>query len=273
MRSPTDGLTAGHALTLGALHGPAELLPISSSAHVSAIPWLLGSRYGELDPEVRKSFEVALHAGTAAAMALTLWRQRWSRRRLVVSALSALPPAIAGYAFEHEIEDNLGTPRTIAAALLVGSVAMALADRSPSDRGYDEATARDGLWLGLAQACALVPGISRSGATLAVARFLRFRASDAQLLSDEAALPVLAGATLLKATRLRDLGRGQRRATLGLGAAAAFASTLVCAGPTRRTASMERLWPYAAYRAVLASLMLMRERADSTARRSTPALP
>ena len=60
------------AVALGVLHGPAELLPISSSGHIALIPWLLDWRYNELDPELRKSFEVALHAGTAAALLITL---------------------------------------------------------------------------------------------------------------------------------------------------------------------------------------------------------
>src|ERR1700737_4839970 len=65
-------LGVGQALMLGALHGPAELLPISTSGHVALIPWLLGWDYDRLDPELRKSFEVALHAGTAAALLITL---------------------------------------------------------------------------------------------------------------------------------------------------------------------------------------------------------
>ena len=65
-------LPLGQALALGALHGPAELLPISSSGHVALVPWLLDWDYGELDDELRKSFEVALHAGTAAALLITL---------------------------------------------------------------------------------------------------------------------------------------------------------------------------------------------------------
>ncbi len=60
------------AVALGALHGPAELLPISSSGHVELIGWLAGWEYPELDPELRKAFGVALHAGTAAALVLAL---------------------------------------------------------------------------------------------------------------------------------------------------------------------------------------------------------
>src|SRR3954453_9799018 len=67
-----SGLSTGQAVALGALHGPAELLPISSSGHVSLITWLLSWDYVELDDELRKAFEVALHAGTAAALMVTL---------------------------------------------------------------------------------------------------------------------------------------------------------------------------------------------------------
>ena len=65
-------LQLGQALALGALHGPAELLPISSSGHIELIPWLLRWSYNDLDHELRKSFEVVLHAGTAAALLITL---------------------------------------------------------------------------------------------------------------------------------------------------------------------------------------------------------
>ena len=68
----TRALELRHAVALGVLHGPTELLPISSSAHTTLVPWLLGWPYAELDPELRKAFEVALHAGTAAALLVGL---------------------------------------------------------------------------------------------------------------------------------------------------------------------------------------------------------
>ncbi len=208
------------AVALGALHGPAELLPISSSGHIAAIPWLLRWRYGELDEELRKSFEVALHAGTAAALLITLRGEvaeaavGLDRRRLTLIALSFVPPALAGLAFERPIESRLGTPATVAAGLLAGSVLMAVADRSPQTRRHEEAGAADALWLGIAQACALFPGVSRNGATLAAARLRRFILSTLlstwlirQVERDRSLLPyamyrsVLAGMIL---SRLRD---------------------------------------------------------------------
>jgi undecaprenyl-diphosphatase len=256
-----------HALALGALHGPAELLPISSSGHVAVVPWILGWDYGELDEELRKSFEVALHAGTAAALMITLHDEvnqavrGLDRRRLTLIALSFVPPAIAGYALERPIEERLGTPATVAAGLLAGSALMALADRAPQVRRHQEAGALDALWLGVAQACALVPGVSRNGATLAAARFRRFAREDANRLSRHAALPVIAGATVLKGVRL-----GRRRVSrevggvLAAGAAASFASTLLSTWLIRQVERDRSLLPYALYRAGLAALIIARLR-------------
>ena len=71
----SQDLPLGQAVALGLLHGPAELLPISSSGHIAVVPWLAGWNYHRLDDELRKSFEVALHTGTAAALLLTLRRE------------------------------------------------------------------------------------------------------------------------------------------------------------------------------------------------------
>jgi undecaprenyl-diphosphatase len=268
-------LTVGQALALGALHGPAELLPISSSGHVALIPWLLGWDYERLDAELRKSFEVALHAGTASALLITLRSEvqdtmRSMRPRLVgLIGLSFTPPAIVGFTLERPIEEHLGTPPTIALGLLAGSVVMAWADRRPQARGSDEAGLVDALCLGVAQACALIPGVSRNGATLAAARLRGFTREGANQLSRHVALPVIAGATVLKTVRVsrRGLAPGAAK-PLAVGAAASFLSTL---GSTWLIKQVERdrsLAPYAAYRIALALVVLdrLRRTRPSTAR-------
>jgi undecaprenyl-diphosphatase len=200
------------AFALGVLHGPAELLPISSSGHITVVPWLLGWRYGELDNDLRKAFEIALHAGTAVALLITLRGEvgeavhGLDARRLALIALSFAPPAVVGFTLERPIEQRLGTPATVAVGLLAGSAVMAWADRSPQTRGHEEAGPADALWLGVAQACALFPGVSRNGATLAAARLRHFTRVDANRLSRHVALPVIAGATLLKGVRLARSG-------------------------------------------------------------------
>src|SRR3954447_9070476 len=127
-------LALGEAVALGALHGPAELLPVSSSGHVTLVPWLAGWRYPGLEPELRKAFEVALHAGTAAALLVALRAEvgqatrGFDRRRAVLVVGSFLPPAGVGYGLERPIGRRLGPPGTIVAGLLAGAAAMALAD-------------------------------------------------------------------------------------------------------------------------------------------------
>ncbi|HSC02403.1 MAG TPA: undecaprenyl-diphosphate phosphatase [Solirubrobacteraceae bacterium] len=253
------------AIALGALHGPAELLPISSSGHIAVVPWLAGWDHRRLDDELRKSFEVALHTGTAAALLISLRREvndavrGLSLRRLWQIGLSFAPPAFIGYRFERPIERHFGTPPTVAAGLVVGALAMAVADRAPQERRAEDAGTADALWLGVAQACSLIPGISRNGATLAAARWRRFTRVDANRLSRHAALPIIAGATVLKGVRLHSRGLPAGAAVpFAAGALAAFVSTL---GSTRLIRALERdssLLPYAVYRIALAGLIARR---------------
>jgi undecaprenyl-diphosphatase len=257
-----------HAVALGLLQGPTELLPISSSAHTTLLAWLAGWPYARLDDSLRKSFEVALHAGAGVALAIHLRGEllrdaaQLDPRRACVIALSLAPPAIAGYALGPTIERALGEPGSIALGLAAGGAAMAVADRCAVERGREDATARDGLALGIAQAVALIPGISRNGAALTAARARGFEPAVAQRLSWHAGLPVILGASVLKGARARG-GRVPRaqRAVLAAGGAGAFLSTLVSARLLRRQLREgQALWPYSLYRCLLAALVLARLR-------------
>jgi undecaprenyl-diphosphatase len=254
---------------LGAVQGPAELLPVSSSAHLSLVPWLARWRWDELDPESRKSFEVVLHAGAAAALLIGQRRviaeelRQFDARRGAVVALSFVPPAIVGYRFERQIERRLGGPRTTALGLIAGAGAMTLADRRPQRRGRGEATPVDGLALGLGQAAALAPGVSRNGATLAAARWRCFDREHANLLSRTVALPVIVGATALKGVRLRRRGVGPGLGgAMAAGVAASFGSTLASQKLISLVERDRALWPYAAYRVALATAVLLRLRRE-----------
>lgn len=277
-RHDEEALNIGHAVALGLLQGPAELLPISSSGHIALVPWLLGWPHADLDPELRKSFEVALHAGTAAALLIVLRREvadtvrSLDSRRAALLGLSFAPPALVGYALERPIERRLGTPGSTAAGLLAGSAAMALADRHDAYRGMDDAGALDGLLMGLAQAASLVPGVSRNGATLAAARARGFDRAAANALSRRVALPVIVGASALKGQRLiaRGSPAGVSRA-LAAGAGAAFVSTLASSWLIGHAERSRSLLPYALYRVALASLVIRRlsDNAPMTAYRSS----
>jgi undecaprenyl-diphosphatase len=262
--SPT--IPPPRAVALGAVQGPTELLPVSSSAHLSLIPWLAGWDWDELDPELRKTFEVALHVGAAAAL---LIGQRsviaeelssFDSRKAEVLALSFLPGAAIGLALERVIERHLGGPLSTAFGLIAGAAAMAVADRRPQSRVRDRATAADGLALGLAQATALVPGVSRNGATLTAARWRGFTRAHANMLSRTVALPVIIAAATLKGARLRKRGLpAAQRPAFAAGTATSFASTLASQELIRLVERDDaRLWPFAAYRLAFAGLILGR---------------
>jgi undecaprenyl-diphosphatase len=259
-----------HALALGLVQGPTELLPVSSSAHTILIPLLAGWPYEELDPELRKSFEVALHAGAGLALGLgSRWHPfgaDWSprRRRAGVVALALLPPAIAGLALEHVIEQRLGGPRSTAAGLAAGALAMAVADaRIPGgSRGVRRPGLCDGLALGLAQAAALAPGVSRNGAALTAARARGFGRTEAHALSRLLGLPVILGASALKAARLleRDGLAAGGPGLLAVGGGSAFLSTLASARLMGRSCDRRSLLPYAVYRCLLAATVARQTR-------------
>ncbi len=229
---------AARAAALGLLHGPLELLPVSSSAHVALLS----------GPGPSKELEVALHAGTLAALGP-------GRPRMWL-VLATVPAAVAGALLEGPIERRLGTARTLPGGLVLGALALALADRAAAPRRVARPTARDALALGLAQAAALVPGVSRHGAVLAAARARGFDRPAAHALSREAGRPVLAGATALKAARLA--ARRPPRAELATLAAGAAASALSTRAALRLLPAATRapLWPYAAYRVALAAAMV-----------------
>ena len=262
MGAEAPSLTAGRAAVLGLVQGPTELLPVSSSAHLSLIPWLAGWRWEEIDAEARKSFEVAVHGGTAAALLIGQRRviaselAAFDARRAAVVALSFLPPAVVGYGLERTIETRLGGPGSIAAGLVAGSLAMIAADRRPQERGPGDAKALDGLALGIGQAAALIPGVSRNGATLTAARARRFTREQSNLLSRTVALPVIVGAVALKGVRLgrRGVAPSLRR-SLAVGVAASFISTVASQKLIDLVERDRALWPYAAYRIALATVV------------------
>jgi undecaprenyl-diphosphatase len=239
---------------------------------MSLIPWLCGWSHDALEPESRKSFEVVLHAGAGVALAVAMRAQlagavtRIDRRRSGLLALSLGPPALAGLVLRGPIERRLGGPRSIAAGLFAGAVAMTLADAAPPEgkRRLAQAGPADGLVLGLAQALALIPGVSRSGATLTAARARGFGRRDAQTLSLHAALPVIAGASGLELLRMARRGApADVRPALATGGAAAFVSTLLSTklvGVGRDGYRGRTLLPYAIYRSLLAIVVLRRLR-------------
>ena len=213
-------MTIARALVLGLLQGLGEFLPISSSGHLIIAPWLFGW------PDSGLSFDVALHLGTLLAVAAAFWRD-WLRlltaffralpqgrvfsdpdaRLLVYLALASVPGALAGLLLEHKAETVFRSPALVAVMLALMGGVLWLADRRANRTPGDEhVSLRDALLIGCAQAFAIIPGTSRSGSTIAAALFLGHRREASARFSFLLALPITAGAALLKVPHLFRAG-------------------------------------------------------------------
>jgi undecaprenyl-diphosphatase len=235
---------------------------VSSSGHLALIPALLGWEYADLEPELRKSFEVALHAGSAVALAISLRSQRVDP---LETLLTTSPPAAIGFALERPIERRLGGPRSVAVAQVIAGALLLAADRRPAERSRP--CPRDFLAVGLGQVAALAPGVSRAGAALTAARLRRLERPAAAALARRSALPITAGAALLKGVRLARSGLPRElRAPFAAGAGAALVTGLAAAGAARRLDRSGSFAPLATYRMILGAgaLGLLAQRRDRT---------
>jgi undecaprenyl-diphosphatase len=209
-------LSDWQALTLGIVQGFTELLPISSSGHLILVPWLADWRYLEENPDFNKTFDVALHLGTLVAVVAYFWEDilhlvaAWFRsvgRRAIATPdekiawlvfVATIPAALVGAIGADAIETHLGQPWQIAINLALFGVLLWVADRSAQDRKLDDVGLGAAVGIGLAQALALMPGVSRSGVTITAGRFLRLDRDSAARLSFFLLIPVTFGAVLYK---------------------------------------------------------------------------
>lgn len=204
------------ALVLGITQGLTEFAPVSSSGHLILVPWLF--HWAILnDPHLNKTFDVALHMGTFFGALIYFWNDvvtyiraffRSIARRSVTTVeerlawfivIGTIPGALSGAAFEEVIEDKLGQPWLIAVMLVAFGVLLYLVDRYVSaDRRLANLTLGDALFIGVAQAIALQPGVSRSGVTITAARGRGLDREAAARFSFLLSLPIIGGAGILK---------------------------------------------------------------------------
>jgi len=217
-------LTILQAIVLGISQGVTEFAPISSSGHLIIVPWLFDWPI-VADPNLNKTFDVALHIGTLAG-ALVYFRHdvaRYSRawfgsiaarrvgstdeRLAWALVIGTIPAIVVGATLESFIQDELGQPWLIAVMLVVFGIVLYVVDRVASSRRHlGDLGVRDGLLLGIAQALALQPGVSRSGVTMTAARLLTFDRETAARFSFLLSLPVIAGAAIYEGLDLAGDG-------------------------------------------------------------------
>jgi len=218
-------LTILQAIILGIVQGLTEFLPISSSGHLIIVPWLFNWHFLLDNPDLNKTFDVALHLGTFVAVLVYFWREvvkligAWARslaRRTLADPeaklawlllVSTIPAGILGVALEGFIEDRLGKPWIIAITMIVFALVMYAIDHvAKLDRDLDALTWTDSILIGVAQAFALCPGVSRSGITMMTGLALRLDRESAARYSFLLSIPVIGGAAAFKAAEIAKNG-------------------------------------------------------------------
>lgn len=266
-------MTLDHAFILGAIQGLTEFLPVSSSGHLIALPWLFGW------PPQPLAFDVALHLGTLGAVFSALLRD-WrvilagafdvalgkgegsllerananeGARLLLLIFVASLPGGIAGLLLDELAERTFRSAILVAGTMAALGVLLFLADRlSAGRRSLREWSVRDALLMGCAQATALVPGVSRSGATISAALALGYERDAAARLSFLMALPLTLAACLLKVPALFAAGVTP---DLAIGIAAAFGFGFASIGALFRWVRTRSYLPFVIYRLAFAAVI------------------
>jgi undecaprenyl-diphosphatase len=210
------------AIVLALVQAFTEFLPVSSTAHLTLFPWLLGWQ----DPGL--AFDVALHAGTLVAVLLYFFKD-WltlalcgvgvkypanataeevgqHKKLFWYMVIGTIPGGILGALFEHKIEEHFRTPYVIAISLIAIALVMWWADsKSPLKRPIEQSNIGDAVTIGTAQALALCPGVSRSGITITAGLFRGFTREAATRFSFLLSTPLIAGAVVSHLPKLIKL--------------------------------------------------------------------
>lgn len=230
------------AVILGVVQGLTEFLPVSSSGHLQLVPWLFGWQDFGDDVELANAFDVALHIGTLVGVVFYFAADIWRYLRAGLSVfrpggfsgpfdndvrvawlliLATIPAGITGVLLEQYLASDDHIWLT-AICLIVFGVVLAVVDRRGSTRSTNDWRLADALAMGVGQALALQPGVSRSGITMTVARLRDFDRVSAARLSFLMSLPIIAGAGVFKYLDIGGLGGlpSEYRAAFAAGMAA-----------------------------------------------------
>jgi undecaprenyl-diphosphatase len=218
------------AIILGIVQGATEFLPISSSAHLVLIPWILGWDKPSL------TFDLMTHYGTLLAVVIYYRNDLWGIIKGVLQGLregkpvgnphaklgwlivlSTIPAVLLGYFFEEPLEALFGAPLFVAIELLItGAILWFSETLGKRTRSLENMSWWDSFWIGIGQAIAISPGISRSGATIATGLVLGFDRASAARFSFLMSIPVIFGAGLLKLSDFAETGISSETLTLFL---------------------------------------------------------
>ena len=262
-------MNALQAIVLGIVQGLTEFLPISSTAHLRIVPAFLGWD----DPGA--AFTAVVQLGTMLAVVVYFRRDLWNITRGWLAGLrdpalrateesrlgwyiilGTIPISIIGLAFKDTIENQFRTLELIGTALIVFSFFMLAAERrSRRDRELDDLTVRDAVLIGCAQALALVPGVSRSGATITAGLFLDFERTTAARYSFLLSVPAVVLSGLFEMRHIVDGGGAPVGATI-LATILAFISGYASIAWLLRWVAHHSIGVFATYRIVLGAVVL-----------------
>jgi undecaprenyl-diphosphatase len=228
-------MTLIQALVIAVLQGATELFPVSSLGHAVILPKLLGWSIDQKAPEFLP-FLVVLHLGTATALLLYFWRD-WlgfalgvlgkganaasERRTFVLVCVATLPAVVLGFALEHILRAFFGSPVLAAIFLIVNGGILFIGERikHAGSKSVNEIGWKAALVIGAAQALALIPGISRSGATMVGGVVAGLTHKDAARFSFLLATPVIAGAGVLEVPKMLKLAQSGTPIAIDMGTA------------------------------------------------------
>ncbi|HUU68496.1 MAG TPA: undecaprenyl-diphosphate phosphatase [Planctomycetota bacterium] len=217
------------AILLGIIQGLTEFLPISSSGHLAVAERLLGR-------DVPLAFDVLLHFASLAAVVIVLWGDLWSllttRRRLILPLIiGTIPAGLAGVLLGDRLENAKHDMLVVGCCFIVTGVALAVGERLARSRTAARSLTGiglvDALIVGLAQAVALLPGVSRSGMTISAVRMRGVSREDCVRFSFLLAVPVIAGAGVLEAPKMLKMAGGVGAVPLAAGAVAGLAASIL----------------------------------------------
>jgi undecaprenyl-diphosphatase len=271
------------ALVLGLVQGLTEFLPVSSSGHLQAVPTLLGWPSGSL------AFDVMVHAGTLVAVTIAFRADlvalargslamtgthpdevRTARRLVLLLALATVPAALVGVTLEGTIARAFDEPRVVAGGLYLTAVLLVVSERVRRRRGgaagadegapVREVGPRSALAIGAAQALAIVPGVSRSGATIAAGLLMGLSRRAAARFSFLLSIPIILGTTVRMLPELTTPVEGALAfdgSRIALGVGVATLSGWAAIRILLRLVERRDLTPFAVYVTALATLLLV----------------
>jgi len=263
-------VTLWQAILLGILQGATEFLPVSSSGHLVIVPYLLGW------PDPGLALDTILHLGTLVAILVYFWGDLWRLLRAALTSLrkrrlddpdarlawalvvATIPGAVLGVLLEDFFEQLFGMPKAAAGFLLVTAALLLISEYfAKRELPLTAMSWWHALWIGLAQALAIVPGLSRSGSTIAAGLLLGYRREDATRFSFLLAVPIVLGSGLYQVYKLLRAGMGMVQLQIfGVGFIAAAITGYVAIAGLLMLVRRRSLWPFALYCAVFGMLVL-----------------